>query len=328
LQEVHDARTTCRVPLGIRRGAPRMARGARREVCDARTSRSARLCEARANSGFLSALRPARGCPRRASSDSSRPPARRQRASTGCSSLSSTTSGESSRCAPRPRGALPSTPVHATTRSSTVTCRRSSTIITSMRVTGSTRRGNRAVVGGAVSASLVGLALFPLAAAASCDGHECDASVAYYGCDGTPAGASATCCPGLMLDDTHWASSPQEDANWLPFPANGTLVFYLSGWTNAPPDTAFSTVQIASAQGSSDPDPVGDSPIDASSFWTNGSGSLSEWVATGTDPSYVGVTNATCSPWVARVVIGFDSPLDGGPLARGPCWKAQLARDQ
>jgi hypothetical protein len=45
-----------------------MIRGALREVCDTETSRSARPCGAWAAPGFLSALRPARGRPRRASS--------------------------------------------------------------------------------------------------------------------------------------------------------------------------------------------------------------------------------------------------------------------
>jgi hypothetical protein len=117
LQEVCDPRTSRRGRLRMARGAPReacntrtsrsgaprMTRGALREVRDARTSCSACLCEARADSGFLSAVRPARGRPRRASLGPSRPPARRRRASTGARLLLRRRR-ENPRGAPPPQG--------------------------------------------------------------------------------------------------------------------------------------------------------------------------------------------------------------------------------
>jgi hypothetical protein len=174
--------------------------------------------------------------------------------------------------------------------------------------------------GGAVSLFLAALSSVPVAATASCFGHECDSSTRSYGCD--PADGEKPCCFGSMIGD-QWQSSEQ-DALWLNYPANATIILNLRAWTDAVPESAFSTVQITSAQGSQDPDRDADPPDAPINPWTNASGSEAQWGTA--KPGLISVENATCSPWFARVVVGFDPPLDGGPIKKGPCWKAQLSK--
>jgi hypothetical protein len=189
------------------------------------------------------------------------------------------------------------------------------------------RWSRRATAGGAVSLFLAAMRSMPIAATASCDGHECDPSTTDYGCD------SAECCTkarnagmGMIQGPGggwYWQSSPTQAADWLAFPAMGTVNLRLAGWTDAMPDPAFSCILIAPAppQGAQAPDPKGDSIDAAVSDFTCASGILGQYLDISS--GLVQVENATCSPWIARFVIGFDAPDGGGALPKGPCWKAQ-----
>jgi len=161
-------------------------------------------------------------------------------------------------------------------------------------------------------------------ATASCTGQECNPSITSYGCPSADVEPGAACCFGSMVllnGAWSWQSSP-DDASWVDFPAMGTVNLYLGAFTDARPDPAGSCTLIAPAPsqgGLENPDPYANPPNDAGSEFTCASGSEGQFTASGAD--WVQVQNATCSPWVARFVIGFDAPDGGGPLKHGPCWK-------
>jgi hypothetical protein len=188
----------------------------------------------------------------------------------------------------------------------------------------------RAVAGSAVAAFVATLPAVPLLATASCDGHECDPNVSKWGyptCEGVDL---ATCCSeGCMLDEDDWVSTPTA-ANWLNFPANGTIKLYLGAWTGKRvPDTTSSVIDILSRPGPEDPLPDGDSPDNAVTDWAAAAGSAGVFLNQSSDGGYgfVEVANLTCSPTYARIRIHLDPPAappDGGPVTddmMGPCWK-------
>jgi hypothetical protein len=185
------------------------------------------------------------------------------------------------------------------------------------------RRG--AAAGGAVT--LLGIALQSVGplASASCDGHECDPHLADYGClDANVAPGAACCKEGLMLDPDHWATTLQS-ADWIPFQSYETLRLHFAAWTGSRvPDIGLSTIDIAPAapEGPDAPFPPNDPPDAPVDNATVASGNLGEfqYVSAG----LVEVLNATCSPGIVRVVVGFPSidAGEGGAIPaeyRGPC---------
>jgi hypothetical protein len=158
----------------------------------------------------------------------------------------------------------------------------------------------------------------PALVTTSCEGHECDATSYEYGC---ASSEDAACCAGCMIDENTWATTP-EDANWLNFPASGTIRLPLNGWIgNRVLDPSQVEIMIAPAppQGPTDPLPADASPDAPASIEAVATGDLGEYSFVGQDE--VDVMNGTCSAAVARITVGFISQADGGVVELGPCWK-------
>jgi hypothetical protein len=154
----------------------------------------------------------------------------------------------------------------------------------------------------------------------SCETHACDPSTVIVGCKTAPVSSEDACCKqGRMINETQWVSTRQ-DANWVSFPAAGTIELFLAGWTDATPDTILSQVDIAPAppEGPADPDPDADLPDATASDWAVAAGSLAEFDEA--KPGFVEITNGTCTPTIARILITFQTS-DGAPLHHGPCWQ-------
>jgi hypothetical protein len=179
----------------------------------------------------------------------------------------------------------------------------------------------RAAAGGAVSLSLAALAAAPLAGTASCDGTECQSTPVVLGCDVSDAAPSAECCSqGQMVNiegGWYWETVSQ-NADWIYFPPSNTITIHLGAWTDANPEEAVSQIQLAPYQGPQNPDMPASSADAATSYFSAGTGSLGEWA--NLNPGIAIAENGTCSPYWARIVIGFDTP-HGAPLQHGPCWK-------
>src|SRR5580658_6831524 len=149
---------------------------------------------------------------------------------------------------------------------------------------------------GAASLFCAALPWTAVVATTSCETHACDPSTVSYGCKTANVSPDDACCgQGRMINDFQWESTPQ-DANWVSFPAAGTIELFLAGWTDATPDTLLSQVDIAPApsEGPLDPDPDADPPDATVSYWAAGAGSLAEFDEA--KPGFVELTNGTCTP--------------------------------
>ncbi len=191
-----------------------------------------------------------------------------------------------------------------------------------------------ALASGAVT--VLGLAVQSAAplASASCDGHECDATSTDWGCTHTPSGPSDACCgEGQMVDPDHWATTRQ-NAAWLAFGSFETIRLHFGAFTGTrAPDVGLSEIDIGPGPPEGPLAPYPDAlPPETSSVdaeydnTTPASGNLGEWTRFG--PGRVDVLNATCSPGVVYVVIGFPS-IDGSvpPEYTGPCQASSSPRD-
>jgi hypothetical protein len=77
--------------------------------------------------------------------------------------------------------------------------------------------------------------------------------------------------------------------------------------------------------------PADASPDAPASITAAASGSQAEWsfISGSGQPGEVEITNATCAPNVARIVVGFPLPEGGITLdMMGQCWKKQLAAEK
>jgi hypothetical protein len=172
-----------------------------------------------------------------------------------------------------------------------------------------------------VSVFLGALSTVPVAATASCQGHECDAQFSSWGCESADVDPTAACCKQGRMQPTStgwvWQTTAFTKADWVSFPASGTVHLYTRAWTDAVPDIGGSTIWIASGQGPADPFPD-DDPSDApASYAAPVGGSLGE--VTTVHEGSVDIYNATCAPEWVFVQIAFDLP-EGGGLTHGPCW--------
>jgi len=176
---------------------------------------------------------------------------------------------------------------------------------------------------GALGAASLVCAALPWTAAVtttSCETHACDPSTVVVGCKSSDVSPSDACCQqGHMINDYQWESTPQ-DANWVSFPAAGSVYLYLAGWTDATPDTGLSVVDVAPApsEGPADPDPDAEAPDATASYWAAGAGSQAEW--SDARSGFVELQNGTCTPLIARIILTFQTQ-DGAPLHHGPCWQ-------
>jgi hypothetical protein len=168
------------------------------------------------------------------------------------------------------------------------------------------------------------------AASAACDGHECDPHESDWGCAGDDVEPSDECCAqGVMVDSDHWATT-LPNADWLNFYSYDTIRLHYSAWTGKrQPDEGLSSIWIAPAAPEGPPAPFPDAyPADAADGGvdntTLASGNLGEFDKLG--PGEAWVENATCSPTIVRVVIGFPH-LEGGvpPEYIGPCQKRAVS---
>jgi hypothetical protein len=141
-----------------------------------------------------------------------------------------------------------------------------------------------------------------------------------FGCPSAEVSPDALCCAqGDMLDENTWESSPQQDAAWLDYAASRTWRLHTAGWTgNRVPVNEEIWIAFVPSDGTSIPFPANDSPGNPNSEATLASGNLGEVAPF---PGLVEVQNATCSPYLARVLIFFSAPPDAGlaPDMKGGC---------
>jgi hypothetical protein len=184
------------------------------------------------------------------------------------------------------------------------------------------RRARTMCAMGAATLLCAALPWTTIAATASCETQDCQPTSVEYGCKSAAVSPDDPCCKQghMLVTDTliQWESTPQ-DAPWVSFPADGKLSLYLGAWTNATPDTARSVIDVAAAppNGPINPDPDADPPDATVGDWAAAAGSLAEFDEA--KPGFVEITNGTCTPSIARILITFQTPETGLPN-RGPCW--------
>jgi hypothetical protein len=130
-----------------------------------------------------------------------------------------------------------------------------------------------------------------------------------------------------MIDENTWESTPVI-ADWLDYPAFRTWRLHTACWTGNRGLVNWE-VQVAfvPSDGTSNPFPANDPPDAPVSAATTASGNLAEVQVFSS--GLVEVENGTCSPLLARILIYFPPPPDGGltPDMMGSCLKKPPSND-